>query len=170
VWSKFWFQTSFIGALGVAIFLVHFVVNFPFKSINLKFFSVYLAYVLAFILGIFSYTRWNMVSFDKIVYQQTYEFIIHYNPIFQWTYSLFFIILVTYALYILLQKRKHVENYLKKDILILFWMILTGLIFGFYFNVLLDYSGNFQYEWFGPIFTVPMNLVVVYLIFFKRHR
>lgn len=169
-WSKFWFQTSFIGALGIAVFLMYFVVYFPFKNINLKIWSSYFIFITSFILGILSYTKWNMISFDKIVYKQTYQFIIEYNSIFQWVYSLFFVVLVLCALRILWGKYQQVENFLKKDILILFWMLFIGLGLGSYFNLFLDYMGNFQYEWFGPVFTVPMNLVVIYLIFSKRDK
>ena len=169
IWSRFWFQTGFIGALGVAIFLVHFVVFFPFKSIKLKVWQEYFIWIFALILGVFSYTRWNLINFAKVINGSDYKFIIEYHQVFQWVYSLFFVMLVIISLRILWTKNKQVENFLKKDILILFCVISIGLIFGFYFNVILDYMGNFQYEWFGPVFTVPMNLAVVYLIFFKKH-
>ena len=169
-WVKFWFQASFISALGIATSLFYFVIHFPFKSIKLKIWQEYFIWTLAFILSIFSYTKWNLMNFDKIIYGHTYEFVIKYNQIFQWAYSLFFVILVTCSLYILWLKHKQAENFFKKDILILFWMLLIGLSLGSYFNLFLDYMGNFKYEWFGPVFTVPMNLVVVYLIFSKREE
>lgn len=167
-WSKFWFQTSFIGPLGIAVFLLYFVIHFPFKNISLKIWQEYLIWLVAFVLGIFSYTKWNIFSFDKI--RQTNQFVIEYGHIFQWAYSLYFIILVAIALCILWSKRKQVENFLQKDILILFWTILIGFILGVYFNLYLDYMGNFQYEWFGPVFSVPMNFGVFYLIFSKRDK
>ena len=169
-WVKFWFQASFISALGIAVSLFYFVIHFPFKSITLKVWQEYFIWIFAFILGIFSYTRWNLISFNKIISGNFYEFVIKYHQVFQWVYSVFFVFLVVSSLNILWVKYKQVESFLKKDILILFWMLLIGLSLGSYFNLFLDYMGNFKYEWFGPVFTVPMNLVVIYLIFSKRDK
>ena len=167
-WSKFWFQSSFVWPLSIAAFLFYFAIYFPFKSINLKIWQKYFIWLAAFVLGIFSYTEWNFVSFNKI--QQTNQFIIEYGVIFQWAYSLFFVILVTCSLCILWLKHKQAENFLKKNILILFWTILIGFILGIYFNLFLDYIGNFGFNWFGPVFSVPINFGVFYLIFSKRNK
>ncbi len=130
LWSKFWFQTSFIGALGIALFLLYFVINFPFKNIKLKVWQEYFIWISSLIFGIFSYTKWNMMSFDKIIEGHNYEFSIKYNQFFQWFYALFFVILVISSLYILWAKYKQVEIFFKKDILFLFWMLLVGLTLG----------------------------------------
>ncbi len=167
-WSKFWFQTSFVWPLSIAVFLFYFVSNFPFKNINLKSWQNFFIWACVFVLSIFAYTRWNFVNFIKI--KQTNQFIIEYGVIFQWTYSLYLVILVVGALYILWVKHKQAENFLKKNILILFWTILIGFILGLYFNLYLDYIGNFNFNWFGPVFSLLVNFGVFYLIFSKRSK
>ena len=166
-WAKFSFQTSFVGALGIALFLFYFIVYFPFQSVNLKMSWNYLLWVVAILLSIFSYTKWNLVSFDK---DSANQLILGYYVVFQYFYALFFVFLVFIAMCLLWSKAKKVENFLKKDMIFLFWMLLIGLCLGIYFNLFLDYLGNFKYEWFGPVFTVPMNLAVFYLIFFDRKQ
>jgi hypothetical protein len=166
-WAKFSFQTSFVGALGIALFLFYFIVYFPFQSVNLKMSWNYLLWVITILFGILSYTRWNLVSFDK---DSANQLILGYYVVFQYFYALFFVFLVFIAMCLLWSKAKKVENFLKKDMIFLFWMLLIGLCLGIYFNLFLDYLGNFKYEWFGPVFTVPMNLAVFYLIFFDRKQ
>ena len=82
--SKFWFQTSFIGALGIALFLFYFVVNFPFKNINLKIWQEYSIWLVFSALILFTYTKWNLIDFTKTANN---ELIVNFNYIFQIFFS-----------------------------------------------------------------------------------
>ena len=129
-WVKFWFQASFISALGIATSLFYFVIHFPFKSIKLKIWQECFIWVIVLILSIFSYTKWNLVNFDKVMQDNFYEFIIEYNQVFQWCYALFFVILVISSLTILWGKYKQAESFLKKDILQKLMVITKTVVAG----------------------------------------
>ncbi|MBT4349574.1 hypothetical protein HOD19_02220 [bacterium] len=167
-WVKFCFQTSFVCALGIAIFLFLFTVHFPFKSINLRVWQQYFLVIAFFVFSISAYTKWNLFSFSQG--GSFGNFIVEYGLIYHVAFSLFFVILVASSLIILWFKYRKIENIFRKDTFILFWVILIGVILGLYFNLFLDYLNNFKYEWLGPVFTLLMNMAVFYLIFFDKKQ
>jgi hypothetical protein len=78
--------------------------------------------------------------------------------------------MVILAITFLITKLKTVDNILKNNIKFLLITISIGLTFGAYFNLVLPYFQNWNYEYAGPIFTAFMNVYVFYLIFNKKEK
>lgn len=166
--AEFWYRTCYIGALGIAPALLYFSIYFPFQSKKIS--KIYNFLVVAFFIGLsfLIYSKWHITDFIQI--NSTSEIMVsYYRPVY-FLYSIYFIVLVLYAIKILYDKFQTSEGIIRYQIIILLMTILIGLIFGFYFDLLLIYFQDFTYVWLGPIFTFPMNAAVFYLIFFEQAK
>lgn len=166
--SKFFFQTSYFSALFISIFLFYFVFYFPFPTSIIKNIYKNIIIGISIVISFAVYTPIHIIDFGRI--GNTHEVYVLYFKPFYIIYSLFFIITVCCALYILWHKYINIESNLRSGIKFLFITILLGLIFGVYFDLFLDYFNIHSYIWLGPVFTIPMNIVVFYLIFFIKGK
>jgi hypothetical protein len=166
--AEFWYRTCYLGALGIAPALLYFAIHFPFQSQKIsRVYNIVIGFFFT-VLFFLIYSKWHITSFVKI--NDTSEIIVNYYKPVYFLYSIYFIVLVVYAMKILYDKFRASEGIIRYQIIVLLITILVGLIFGFYFDLLLIYFHDFTYVWLGPLFTLPMNLAVFYLIFFDRKQ
>jgi len=170
VWYDGGALLAYPAALGIAVTLYYFSIYFPavvMKKVKIIF--NYVILTLALILSIIPYVgSWFILSHDKDILNQEYTLFVN-KPTYI-LYSAFFIAVVLLAIYNFYFKQKMMEGIFKKQIRILLFTIILGLMFGSYFDLILCYFGNYRYIWLGPIFTVFMNIYVFYLIFHTREK
>ncbi|MBT7553028.1 hypothetical protein HN670_00995 [bacterium] len=166
--AEFWYRTCYLAALIIAVALVYFIVHFPYKSKKIS--ITYNIFIIAplVIIGFLVYTNFHITDFIKLDNEQ--DFMAHYFKPFYLVYSGYFLLIVVSAIHSLYRKFLSSEGVIRYQILILFITLLAGLIFGAYFDLFLIYFQDFTYVWLGPIFTLPMNLAVFYLIFFDKKQ
>jgi len=160
---------AYPAALGIAVFLFYFCFYFPVQNKNsspLKnFFIIFPAIILSvvvFIEDVF------ILSYDKNIVNT--EYTLYVNKPLYIIYAVYFVVIIILALRELYSKIKISENLFKKQIVILFIAVLIGLIFGVYYNLVLCYFANYHYNWFGPVFTLFMNLVVFFFLISPKEK
>ncbi len=169
--GMFWYYggalLAYPVALGIAVSLYFFCLNFPIRLTKINNRLTWLLLFLAVFLSIIVYIKNLFVlDYDKNILAT--EYTLYINKPFYILYSLYFIFVVFLALMDLLKKIKVSDVYYKKQIFVLFIALLVGLVFGVYFDLVLCYFANYRYVWFGPIFTLFMNIYVFYLITSKK--
>lgn len=164
--AEFFYRTAYFAAVWIAVFLFYFTLNFPYKNKDLSIYHQYLIWLSAIFVSFFSYTKLHIIGFERSVDLSSW-FLNYYKP-FYIVYSVLFFILVLFAIYFIVEKLKSIEGDLKNKIKILLVTIVVGLIFGAHFNLILCYFQNWDYIWFGPIFTAFMNIYVFRLIFLSK--
>lgn len=161
-------RSTYISALCIILSLFYFSLHFPYfyKEINKK--LTFFIWLFFGIISVLIYTDWFIVSFVlsdgpggyvSFFYLQGYIL-----------YFVYFIFLAVLSLFNLFQKYRNLEGILKKHLLLLFLTILIGLIFGIYFDLFLLIFQEFSFNWFGPVFTIFMNSLVFYFIFFTKEK
>jgi hypothetical protein len=162
------YRTAYFAAIGIATSLFYFTLYFPYKNKNLKLYQHLFVILMTIILAVLSYSKLNIIDFSKGL--NSVDWFVNYYKPFYWVYSLFFLYMVILAITFLITKLKTVDNILKNNIKFLLITISIGLTFGAYFNLVLPYFQNWNYEYAGPIFTAFMNVYVFYLIFNKKEK
>jgi hypothetical protein len=162
------YRTSYLAAVGIAVSLFYFSLYFPYKIKNLKLYNNVLVLIFSAIILVFIYSKWHIIFFERGL--NLSNWLIDYYKPFYVVYSLFFLSLVISAICFLVSILYNLESWLKRRIKILLITIIVGLVFGVYFDLILCYFGNFNYIWFGPIFTAFMNIYVFYLIFHNKEK
>ncbi|MCB9802794.1 hypothetical protein H6761_02110 [Candidatus Nomurabacteria bacterium] len=166
--SKFFFQTSYLSAWFISVFLFYFIFYFPFPTRVIKKIHRNIIIGVSIAISFVVYTKTHILDFGRI--NNAHEVYVTYFKPFYILYSLLFIAMVCYSLYILWSKYVNIESHFKLGTKLLFITILIGLVVGAYFDLFLDYFDIHSYIWVGPIFTIPMNLVVFYLVAFNRKQ
>ncbi len=165
----FWASLAYPAALLIAISLFYFTVYFPYKLKNFSLLTncilIFPSIILSILVFIPKYFIVN--AHHDFVYKEHTLYI--FQPVYI-VYAIYFILLVCFSLYFLFVKYQNIDSRIKRNLLLLFFAILLGLIFGAYFDLFLCYFGNFHYVWLGPIFTFLMNCVVFYLVFFEKEK
>ncbi|MBU1202959.1 hypothetical protein KKH39_02885 [Patescibacteria group bacterium] len=162
------YRTAYFAAIWIAVFLFYFTLNFPYKIKDLNKYYRYFIWFFSILISILIYTKFHIISFERSANLANW-FMNYYKP-FYIIYSIFFFVLVLFAIYFLVDKLDKIEGFLKDKIKILLFTIIMGLIFGSYFNLILCYFQNWDYIWFGPIFTAFMNIYVFRLISLSKER
>jgi len=162
------YRTAYFSAIWISVFLFYFTLHFPYKIKSLGGYSSLGVYFLAIILSIFVYTKFHIVSFERSV--NFSGWFVDYQHSFYMLYSLFLFVVFLLAVYFLIDKIGTVEGFLRNKIKVLLITIIIGLICGLYFNLILCYFQNWNYIWFGPIFTAFMNVYVFYLITSSKEK
>ena len=159
---SFYDRTTNMSGIGIIISLFYFSLHFPYQREEINKVKTTIIWLFTILLSIVIYTKWFIVSTVWIGNSSDY-ISRYYKPVFI-LYAAYFVALAIWSIYLLFVKYKHAEGLAKKQ---LKWLILTisiGLFGGAYFNILLNYLGEFRLGWLGPIFTLLMNIVVFYFI------
>ena len=165
--SQFWAYFAYIAALGISLSLFYFALHFPYKIKNLNFERHLLVLLPALIFASIIYVEnWFIVGMSRDIPNTNY--ILEYNKSAYIIFAIYFILIVLMALYFLWVKYKRADGIIKKQLGVLSFTILIGLMLGTYFDLIICYFGNFQHVWIGPISTLFMNAAVFYLIFFEK--
>lgn len=164
--AEFFYRTAYLAAMGISVFLFYFSLYFPFKNQKIK--KTFHVFVISssLILSIMVYTKLHIIKFIRTV--NLVDWNVLYNNNFYIIYSLIFFCVIISAIYFLISKLKNLDGIMYSRTVNLTVTIIIGLIFGSYFDLILCYFGNFSYIWFGPIFTLFMNIYVFYLITSKK--
>jgi hypothetical protein len=167
--GMFWYYAGAIfvypAALGIIISLFYFSLNFPIRVKNIKKSFHYILLLLAILISIIVYIpNYFILNFSKSIHEYT---LFVFQPTYI-LYSIYFIVLALLSIYNFLYKYNSLESLFKKRIRFLMITVIIGLIFGSYFDLILCYSANYKYTWLGPLFTLPINVVALYLIYSKK--
>lgn len=168
-WYYFGALLAYPIALCIAILLFYFCNHFPIKNNEIKPIKHILILIPALFLTIIIYINGAFIlSYYKDI--ENTEYTLYVNKFIYILYSIYFIIVVSLALSELLRKIKILDSILRKQSIILFFSLLIGLIFGVYYDLFLCYFANYDYIWFGPIFTLFMNAIVFYFIVSPKEK
>lgn len=164
-----WSNSCYISALGIILSLYFFSIHFPFKIRLVKPFVDYFLIILSlfFVIIIFNGDLF-ITDFYKDSLNDIY--ILYFNNILYLSYSFLFIFISTISITNFLVAYRKSELFFKKQILYLLIFIIFGLLLSTYFDLFLCYFGIFNYNWLGPLFTFPINLVAFYLIFYQKQK
>ena len=166
-WLSFWDRSTYVMAIAIIISLLYFVVYFPYQSNTLKKIEKILIWIPAIVLTVLIYTKFFITGFavgDRYTYISYF-----YKPFFIF-YAIYFIMIVVMAIYRLWRKYINAEIIFKKQLKWLLLVFIVCLAFGFYIDLVLEYMGNFNYIWLGPVPTVIMNITVFYFIYSSRDK
>lgn len=159
----FWSQMTYVGALGISISLFFFSLYFPLRIVKNK---TYYSYIILFLGFLFSIVimlgDYFIVGFLEDISNKVY--ILKFNNFYYILYSLYFVILSVFSLRNLKINNKGYSPVLSSRINYFIVTIIFGLVFGALFDLFLCYYGIFNFNWLGPLFTLPMNFVAFYLI------
>lgn len=167
-WTSIFARSTYISALLIILSLFYFTIYFPVSFYAPKRLFSIVTFLFFLFLSILSYSDLFITGF--IDAYGPGEYISLFNIYGFVLYALYFVVLAMLSLYNLLKKYKNLDGELKNNLLLLLVTISIGLIFGFYFDLFLEYFKNFKFNWFGPVFTIPMNMVVFYLVVFNKDR
>ena len=160
---------AYPAALGIAVFLFYFCFYFPVQNKKLSTLKNFFIILPAVILSVVVFIEDVFIlSYDKNIINT--EYTLYINKPSYIIYAVYFVLMIILALRELYSKIKISEDLFKKQIIILFIAILIGLIFGIYCDLVLCYFANYHYIWFGPIFTLFMNLVVFYFLISPKEK
>lgn len=163
--SELWFLyavSTYISALAIILFLYLFSIYFPFQAtIIKKSIKYFIILVTVFFVAIFFVEGLFFRGFD--INDNIY--VLYYNNFAYIIYALFFIFIAALVVRNFIRTYIRTESFFKIQIKYLLITIIPGLFFGAYFDLFLCYFGIFDYNWLGPLFTLPMNFMAFYLIF-----
>ena len=163
-------KITYVLGLPLAWAFLNFVYHFPFKTIHLNRYIL----ITGGVINLFSlYPVFFQPAIMSKIYDQPFT---SYSPnvglsfIYFALYSVGFFTVFIYAYYILIQKYKNAVAENKISILHVLYSTLIAVIGGSITNILLLYFGSFQYQVYGPSFTLVFTLVVAYLIFLRGRK
>ncbi len=159
---------TFIAGILIIIYILFFVINFPYKSVNLSWWQKVLIW-LPFIIVCY------LVAFGNFIIETNYynnwgEYVSKYNNVQFIFYFLYLVFLSVLSLFYLVRKYLSAEGIIKLQIKLLLWALIIGMGLATYFDLVLIYFGNFEYNWLGPVFSLLVNSAVFYLIFLNRDK
>lgn len=158
LFSEISYRTAYFAAVGIAVTLYYFCFYYPYQNKMMSKWLNFFIILISVALSILVYTKMHIISFTRNFDLSQWNLV--YNKFFYSLYSLVFFILVISAVYFLIDKLKWVDDLFYRQVRNLIITIIIGLFFGSYFNLILCYFNNWDYIWFGPVFTLLMNIVV----------
>lgn len=161
-------RSTYVSALAIILSLFYFVRNFPFYSSKINKVVSVMLWSSAALLSIFVFT--NGFIYDIGRAYSDYEYRSLYTTYGFCIYAIYFSFVALYAIIILFKKYKITEGLIRKQSKLLLLAIIVGLIFGSYFDLFIQYSGDFRLNWLGPIFTVLMNFVAFYFVISSKEK
>ncbi|MBP9802221.1 hypothetical protein KBC40_01375 [Patescibacteria group bacterium] len=167
-WTSIFARSTYISALCIALSLFYFALTFPFPSKGVGKKLTFLVWLFFIFLSFLTYTKWFITSFIS-AYSAGEYISFFYLPGYI-AYFIYFGLIAIFALSNLFKKYKILEGAARKNLLLLFFTILIGLIFGTYFDLFLLIFQDFRFNWFGPVFTIFMNSLVFYLLIFSKEK
>ncbi len=150
----------------VVVSLFYFTINFPYKSLKYSIFFNYFIIVVS--VAIVAYTTFFNKYFVRVADLNTNS--VYYDQWGHLIYSILLILLILASIMVLFKKYKVAEGIFKFQLKLILIGVLVGTIFGCYFNLILYYFGGFKYDWFGPIFTLIISIVVFYFIYSSKDK
>ncbi|PIR07200.1 MAG: hypothetical protein COV55_00460 [Candidatus Komeilibacteria bacterium CG11_big_fil_rev_8_21_14_0_20_36_20] len=166
--AVFFYRSTYMSAVGIAVFLLYFSLYFPYKIKDVSFLIKFSIWLPTIIIVILIYTQWHIIDFNRSI--DLLEWNVSYYVPFHIVYGLYFFVAVISAFLHLVYKYRRSENIFKKQIKVFLSMIAISFVCGSYFNLILCYFGSWHYIWLGPLFTLLMNGSVFYLIFLSKDR
>ncbi len=161
-------RSTYISALCIILSLLYFSLYFPYFKAYINKKLLFFIWPFFILLSALTCTSWFITSF--MLSNEPGKYISFFYLPGYVVYFIYFIFIAGFALLNLFKKYKSLDGILKNNLLLLFFTILVGLIFGTYFDLFLLIFGNFNFNWFGPVFTIFMNSLVFYMIFFTREK
>ncbi len=161
-------RSTYISAIAIIVALFYFVRNFPFCSGRINVIFAFILWSLTIGLSFFVYTHGFIYDIARAY--SDYEYRSFYTVYGFFIYATYFVFVAVYSVVILVKKYKITEGLVRRQLRLLLVTIIIGLIFGSYFDLFVQYSGDFRLNWLGPIFTVLMNVVVFYFIISPREK
>lgn len=165
----FWSTSTYFAAMGIAIFLFYFTIHFPFPNNKNKTYSNYITCIIFFLLT-FVIFKHNLFITNYTQNSEQNIYVLYYNKVLYVLYSIYFMYLIIASIINLLNKYKKAELFLRTKIMYFLMAIIIGAIFGSFFDLLLCYSHIFIFNWLGPLFTLPINFVAIYLIYSNKEK
>jgi hypothetical protein len=162
------YRTAYFSAIGIAVTLYYFCFYYPYQNKNVSRWINFFIVLICVVLSILVYTKIHIISFTRST--DLFQWSLEYNKVFYNLYSIIFFTLVISAVYFLIDKLKGVDGIFYRQIKNLIITIIVGLFFGSYFNLILCYFNNWDYIWFGPVFTLFMNIVVFRAIRYPKEK
>lgn len=166
---EIWAKVTYIWALGIVVALFYFTYYYPVVIYKLnKYFHFLNIIIVVYFLIIILFGNIFFISMERN--QNLYPYLLLYNNKAYIFYSFYFIILSFVSLLNLFKKICILDLIYKKQTIIISVTLFIGLIFGIYFDLIICYFGNFSFNWFGPLFTFFMNLVVFIFIISSKEK
>ena len=161
------FFASFIYpiALMVVVSLFYFIVYFPYQVFSLSKIYKNLITTLVLIFSIFCIFAYKIFVYDV---QLEPKLVIFYELFSYSFYSLVLVSLMIAGIFILFYKFKKAEGVFKNQLGLILVAVILGTTAGSYFNLFSMYFYVLDYNHLGPLFTLFINFLVFYFIFFAN--
>ncbi|MBU1202958.1 hypothetical protein KKH39_02880 [Patescibacteria group bacterium] len=163
--TRFFASFVYPVALMVVVSLYYFIVYFPYKTFELpklykNLITFFVGLVTLFCIGAYKIFVQD-VSFNQGV-------TIFYEMWSYTSYSILLVILMILGIAVLFSKIKKAEGIFKVQLKLILIAVIIGTAVGSYSNLFMMYFYNCQYNHLGPLFTLFINFVVFYFIFFSQ--
>lgn len=155
---NFFDKTTNLFGVGIMLSLFYFTLYFPYQTDKISSLKTKLIWFFSIVISLMIYTKWFVIN--TIWIEKPFNYISYYNKYGYFIYAVYFFVLACWSIYFLFKKYRQAEGVAKLQLKRLILSITVGLICGAYFNLLLNYFGVFTLGWFGPVFTLFMNIVV----------
>ncbi len=165
---NFFDKTTNFLSIGIILSLFYFSLHFPYQREEIDKVKTTIIWLFTILLSSIIYTKWFIIS--TVWRMRPFDYISYFNRYGYFIYVTYFFMLAIWSIYLLFVKYKHAEGLAKKQLKWLILSISIGLFGGAYFNILLNYLGEFSLGWLGPIFTLFMNITVFYFIISSKDK
>lgn len=164
---RFFSSLPYAMAWLVIIFLLYFSIYFPYKKVKVNKLFQWLINTISIL--IIMYTVFGYNYFVDSVRLGSINFTI-YNDLGYAMYTTLMVVIIFLAIYFLVDKYLKSEGIFRTQIGLVLFGVITGTVFGTYFNLFSMYQDNFTAIHIGPLFTLFINLVVFGFIVSSKEK
>ncbi len=164
---RFFSSLPYAMAWLVIIFLLYFSIYFPYKKVKVNKLFQWVINTISVL--IIMYTVFGYNYFVDSVRLGSINFTI-YNDLGYAMYTTLMVVIIFLAIYFLVDKYLKSEGIFRTQIGLVLFGVITGTVFGTYFNLFSMYQDNFTAIHMGPLFTLFINLVVFGFIVSSKEK
>ncbi len=156
-------KLSYLFAAEIFIIFLLFSFEYPYQITKLNKFLTFIVIFLSIIIFYSIVSNWLLIKVEKFPFG--FHEIENKIPLLLYGIFLFFILICSYG--ILIKKYLSAEGINKKRLFIIIIGTSIPFIFGLIFDWYVVYVGRYDLDRNGPLFAIPLDLSIMYLLFKK---